>query len=148
MVSFRFFVSWIAAALLMYLAFYFWHGIYLDEIRGISYSKTLFYIFAAFTYLVISFLLYKIYELKLLKKIFTNIFIRGLVAGVLMAGVVFVITHVTDVGFGKSVTLKHLILDASWQTVEQCIGGFIVALGQLFIYDPVLEEDAIHSKDI
>lgn len=146
--TFRFFVSWIVAAVLMYLAFYAWHGIFLDELNRITYSKTLFFIFAAFSYLVISYLLFKIYELKLLKKFIGNLFLRGLVAGCIMAGVVFVITKVTGVGISNSITLKHLMLDAAWQTVEQCAGGLIMALGQAFIYDPVLEEEVIRSNQL
>ncbi len=145
--NFRFFVSWIVGAIVMYVAFYFWHGIFLDELSRINYSRGLFFIFAALSYLVISFLLFRIYEMKALKKYISNMFLRGLVAGVLLAGVVFVVTRVTGVGIGTSVTLKHLLLDVSWQTIEQCVGGIIMALGQLFIYDPVLEEEAIRSKD-
>lgn len=142
----RFFASWILAAVLMYIAFYAWHGMYLDDLSRISYSRGLFFIFAAFTYLVISFLLFKIYELKLLKKFLSNVFLRGLAAGCIMAGVVFVITRVMDVGITTSITMKHLALDAAWQTVEQCIGGLVMALGQTFIYDPVLEEEVIRTQ--
>jgi hypothetical protein len=145
--NYRFFVSWIVGAIVMYLAFYAWHGIFLDELSRISYSRGLFFLFAAFSYLVISFLLFKIFEMKLLKKYVSNLFLRGIVAGIILAGVVFVVTRVTGVGIGTSVTLKHLLLDISWQTVEQSLGGMIMALGQLFIFDPELEEEAIRSNN-
>jgi H+/Cl- antiporter ClcA len=131
----------------MYLAFYFWHGIFLDEINRISYSKTLFFLFAAITYLVISFVIFKVYELKLLKKYVKNLFLRGLISGIVVGIIVFVISRVADVGLGKSITLEHLLFDATWQSVEQAIGGCVMALGQAFIYDPVLEQETIKAKD-
>jgi H+/Cl- antiporter ClcA len=143
MITLRFFISWIVAAVLMYLAFYAWHGVYLNELKTLPYSRTIFFIFAAVTYILISFLLLKIYEIKLLKKLVSNIFLRGLIAGGIMGVVVFMMSRVTGVGFGNSVTLKHLLFDGTWQVIEQCIGGLVMALGQMFIYDPVLEEEAI-----
>jgi hypothetical protein len=60
--SFRFYVSWIVAAVLMYVAFYFWHGVFLNDLNRISFSKALFLSLAALGYLVISFILYITYE--------------------------------------------------------------------------------------
>lgn len=147
MLSFRFFISWIIAAVIMYFAFYFWHGVFLDEIARIPYSKGLFYIFAAITYLVISFVIFKVYELKILKRLFSSIFLRGLIAGIIVGVVVFMVSRVMDVGLGKSMNLKHLLFDASWQSVEQMLGGFVMALGQAFIFDPELEEETVKSNN-
>jgi hypothetical protein len=144
--SVRFFVSWIICAVVMYLAFYSWHGLFLDELNRIQYSRGLFFIFAALTYLVVSFLLFKVYELKPLKKLVRNMFLRGLIAGAILGCTVFVVSRVTGVGIGTSITMKHMLLDFSWQTVEQCAGGLVMALGQLFIYDPALEEEAIRAQ--
>jgi hypothetical protein len=143
MITLRFFISWIIAAVLMYLAFYSWHGIFLNEISKLGYPQSIFYIFAGITYIVISFLLFKIYELKYLKKIVKNIFLRGLIAGAALGGIVFVVTKVSGVAFSPGFSLKYLLFDGAWQVCEQTIGGLVMALGQFFIYDPVLEEEAI-----
>ena len=124
----------------MYLAFFFWHGVYLDEISQLNYSTGLFYLFAGITYLVISFLLIKLFDLKATKKIFGNIFMRGLASGLIVGVIVFVVTRVTGIGIGKSVTMNHLLLDVVWQCVEEVSGGMIVSLGAFFIFDPSLEE--------
>ena len=146
MLTIRFLVSWMLAAVLMYLSFYAWHGVFLNEIQTLQYSHNLFYVFAAITYLVISFLLLKIYETKIIKGFIKNIFLRGLCASIIMGLVVFVMTQVTGVGFSNSITLKYLMLDSSGQNLEQCIGGLVIVLCQLFIYDPILEEEAIRIQ--
>jgi hypothetical protein len=39
----------------MYVAFYFWHGVFLNDLNRITFSKVLFLGLAALVYLVISF---------------------------------------------------------------------------------------------
>jgi hypothetical protein len=75
--SFRFYVKLDIAAVLMYVAFYFWHGVFLNDLNRITFSKGLFLGLAALVYLVISFTLYRTYESKLLEKyILTSYFKR------------------------------------------------------------------------
>jgi H+/Cl- antiporter ClcA len=146
MLSLRFFISWIFSAIIMYIAFYAWHGLYLDEISKIPYQKSIFFIFAGITYIIISFFLFKVYELKFLKKKVRNIFLRGILAGVVLGALVFVVTRVTDVGFTSRFSLTYLLFDGAWQILEQSVGGFVMALGTAFIYDPQLEQEAIKAN--
>ena len=141
MFSFRIILSWIVSSIVMYLAFYLWHGFYLNELSTLDYPKSLFYFFSALTYLGISFLIIRLYDFKLFKKYIPNLFTRGLASGIVVGILVFLISHVTGVGIGKSVTFQHLILDATWQCTEQCVGGILVALGNFFIFDPSTEEN-------
>lgn len=146
MLTLRFFISWLVASVLMYVAFYAWHGVYLNELSKLSISsKTLFYVFAAITYLVIGFLVFKVYELKFLKHLIKSIFMRGIIAGAFVGGLVFVVTKVTGIGFSPGFSLKYMLFDGAWQVTEQIAGGLIMALGQVFIYDPVLEEEALKA---
>jgi membrane protease YdiL (CAAX protease family) len=131
------------SAVAMYLSFFFWHGYYLNEISQLSYPRTLFYFFAGVTYLFISFLTIKVYDTKFLRGMIKNIFARGLISGFIVGLLVFMVTKVTGISIGTSNTLEHLALDAMWQCVEQIIGGFVISLGTLFIFDPRLEEDQI-----
>jgi hypothetical protein len=140
MFSIRFFVSWLFGAIAMYLSFYAWHGLFLNELIQINYPKSIFFLFAGITYLVISFFTVRIFDIKFLRKIINNIFLRGILAGLVVGVIVFVVTKVTGISVGKSLTLEHVLLDAIWQCVEQTIGGIVIALGAFFIYDPKLED--------
>ena len=140
MFSFRFFISWIIGAIVMYIAFYLWHGMYLNEINQLNYSKSIFYLFAGITYIAIAFLISKIFDLGISRKFFSNIFLRGVVSGLFIGFMVFVITRVSGIGLGKSLTLEHMLFDFAWQLFEQSCGGIVVSLATFFIYDPALDE--------
>ena len=87
--SFRFYLSWILAAVLMYVAFYFWHGVFLNDLNRISFSKVIFLSLAALVYLVISFVVYKTYESKFLEKYVSQPLLRGVVSGFLIGFILF-----------------------------------------------------------
>ena len=141
--SFRFYVSWILAAVLMYAAFYFWHGIFLNDLNRISFSKTLFLGLAALVYLVISFLLYRTYESKLLSKHISHAIFRGVVSGFILGFVLFALVTVLGISLTKNVNITYIVADCVWQIAEQLIGGLIMGLGKLIIYEPI--PDLIHK---
>jgi len=140
MLTFRFFVSWIISAVAMYASFYAWHGFFLDELSQINYPKSIFFLLAGITYLLISFLSLRIFDLKLLRKTISNIFLRGILSGSIVGVLVFTVTKVTGISVGKSLTLEHFLLDAWWQCIEQIIGGLTISICAFFIYDPKLED--------
>lgn len=137
--SFRFFVSWIIAAVLMYVAFYFWHGVFLNDLNRISFSKALFLGLAALVYLVISFLLYRTYESKLLSKYIPHAIFRGVISGFMIGFVLFALVTVLGISFTKNVNFTYIIADCAWQIAEQVIGGVIIGLGKLIIFEPIPE---------
>jgi H+/Cl- antiporter ClcA len=141
MFGFRFFASWIASSIVMYLAFYAWHGIFLDDFSRLNYSKHLFFIFSAITYLVVGLILFLSFEIKFLEKLIPNSFLRGLLTGACIGLLVFIVTRVTGVGIGQSITFKHLMLDASWQITEQVVGGSVIALCKWLILEPAFEDE-------
>lgn len=135
--SVRFFISWITASVLMYVAFYMWHGIFLNDLNRLSFPKLFFLILAAFVYLVISFIVYSVYEMKFLDKHFTNlILLRGVLSGVIVGFILFSIITVLGISFTKSFSLPHLLMDFSWQIIEQIIGGLVIGFGKMFIFEP------------
>lgn len=137
--SFRFYVSWIVAAVMMYVAFYFWHGVFLNDLNRISFSKALFLSLAALVYLVISFLLYRTYESKLLFKYISHAMVRGVVSGFLIGFILFSLVTVLGISFTKNINFTYIIADCAWQIAEQVIGGVIIGLGKLIIFEPVPE---------
>ncbi|MFL5754332.1 MAG: hypothetical protein ACJ76F_13055 [Bacteroidia bacterium] len=141
MYTLRFFISWILGAVLMYSAFYFWHGIVLTDLSRITYSHSLFLVFAAITYLAISFVVYKVFNLKMWNKVSRNLFLKALLTGVSVGFLLFVVTTVLGISFSMRHSLTYMLTDCIWQVVEQSLGAVIMALAHLFIYVPDFSEE-------
>ena len=141
----RFFIAWILSAALMYLAFYIWHGLVLTDLYRISFPKTIFLIFAAITYFVVSFVLYKVFEFKIWNRITNNVFVKGILSGALVGGLLFIITTVVGISFTSKLSLTSLVLDLGWQIFEQTLGGLVVALCHAFIFIPDLEAEKANN---
>ena len=137
--SFRFYLSWILAAVLMYVAFYFWHGIFLNDLNRITFSKALFLGLAALVYLVISFVLYRTFESKFLGKYVSQPMLRGLVSGFIIGFILFALVTVLGVSFSKDINITYIMADCAWQIAEQIIGGVIIGLGKILIFEPIHE---------
>ena len=137
--SVRFFISWITSAVLMYAAFYVWHGVFLNDLNRISFSKILFLVLAALVYLVISYVLYRLFETKLLSKYISSPVLKGAVGGVALGFVIFAGVTVLGISFTKHITMEYLVVDCAWQMAEQLIGGIIIGLGRVFIFEPAPE---------
>ncbi len=137
--SVRFYISWIVAAIFMYSAFYGWHGLFLNDLTRISFSKPLFLGLAALVYLVISVVLYRIYESKLLVKYIHSAMLRGVVAGFMLGFILFSVVAVLGISFTKNVTMEYIIADFAWQIAEQMLGGVIIGLGKILIFEPIPE---------
>ena len=135
--SFRFFLSWIIAAVLMYVAFYFWHGVFLNDLNRISFSKVIFLSLAALVYLVISFVLYRTYESKFLFKYIPQPLLRGVVSGFIIGFILFSLVTVLGISFSKNINFTYIIADCAWQIAEQVIGGVIIGFGKIFIFEPI-----------
>lgn len=141
--SFRFFLSWILASIIMYGSFYVWHGIFLNDLNRITFPISIFLILAALVYLVISFVLYKTYESKLLNKYISGPMLRGVVSGIIIGLIMFSIVSVLGISFTKNINIKYLIADCLWQLAEQIIGGTVIGLGKILIFEPSAE--LVHS---
>ena len=141
MQNLRFFIALILGAVIMYSAFYFWHGVMLTDLSRLSYPRSIFLVFAAITYLVISFGIYKVYELKFWKKIVANPFLKALLTGISVGFLLFVITTVLGISFSSRHTMTYMLTDCVWQILEQTLGAMVVALAHVFIYVPEMSEE-------
>ncbi|MES2760637.1 MAG: hypothetical protein V4677_00455 [Bacteroidota bacterium] len=132
-------MSWILAAVFMYVAFYFWHGIFLNDLNRITFPKSLFLGLAALVYLVISFVVYRTYESKFIGKYISQPMLRGVVSGFLVGFVLFSLVAVLGISFTSNVNTTYLMADCAWQIAEQIIGGLIIGLGKIIIFEPIPE---------
>ncbi len=144
MLNRRFYSAWILGAILMYAAFYCWHGLVLTDFSRISFPRPLFLTFASITYLLISFINYKLFDLKFWNKFSKNLFVRALLIGVLVGFLLFVVTSVLGISFSASFSLAHFATDCLWQMIEQTLGTLVVAFCYIHIFVPELEEGDVH----
>lgn len=136
----RFFLSWIIAAVFMYAAFYVWHGVVLNDFKQIQFPIIWFVILSAFAYLVISYLLYRVFETRIIS-FFDNLFMRGFISALIVGISLFAIMTVLHISFTKNVTSTYLITDFFWQIVEQSIGAVFIVLGKVLIFEPEFEHE-------
>ncbi|MDF2436424.1 MAG: hypothetical protein K0Q95_800 [Bacteroidota bacterium] len=144
MINKRFFISCVASSLVMFLLSYVWHGLVLTDFSRLSYSKHLFLFFAALVYIMIGFVVSKAIDIKILEKNFKRKpIVRGLISGAMCGVAFFLVATVVGVSFSTGSKLENMLLDVTWQTIEQSIGGVVVGLVHLFVYDPSahLEEE-------
>ena len=133
----RFFISWLTASALMFFISYVWHGIFLTDYSRLSYPKEIFLIFAAFVYLIIGFVVSKAIDSKTLETHFKRKpILRGLISGSVCGLAFFLIATVIGVSFSTALNVKNLLLDVTWQMVEQAIGGIVVGIVHIFVFDP------------
>jgi H+/Cl- antiporter ClcA len=127
----------------MYLLSYSWHGIYLNDYDKLNYPKELFLIFAILVYLIIGFVVAKATDFSLLTKYLKKKpIVRGVIAGAACGVVLFIMATVIGVSFSKGLEVKNLLFDVSWQMMEQMIGGMVVGIVHLVVFDPsVVFED-------
>lgn len=123
----------------MYGAFYFWHGIFLNDLNNISFPIFIFLGLAALVYLGISFVLFRIFESKYLIKQIYSPMLRGVASGVIVGFFLFALVTVLGISFTKNQYLTYILADCAWQMVEQVIGGIVIAFGKIIIYDHARE---------
>ena len=120
----------------MFVLSYAWHGIFLTDFSRLSYPKELFLIFAALVYLIIGFVIAKAIDVKLLDKYFKRKpILKGAVVGAALGFAFFLISTVVGVSFSTGSKLENLLLDVCWQVTEQCIGGVVVGVAHIFVFD-------------
>ncbi len=134
----RFYISWFSSSVVMFLLFYFWHGIFLNDFKRIQFPLSWFVTFAAGTYLILGAGLYFLYESRLMKR-FKNFLLRGLLSGLIAGFSVFMVATIVNISLTKHLSPQHLLIDAAWQISEQILGGMIVVLFKIIIHEPLTE---------
>jgi len=138
-IGLRFFISWILSAVTMFTLFYIWHGVFLNDFKRIQFPITWFMTFAALTYLIFGAGIYFLYESQLMKK-FENIFLRGIICGLVSGISLFMIATVINISLTSHLTMRHLMVDCIWQISEQTVGVMVLVLLKMLIREPQFEE--------
>ena len=122
------FLSWILSSLVMFSLSYLWHGIFLNDFARLSYPKEIFLTGSIITYLILGFLITKIFLMPFPKSIAKNPLLRGVISGVLLGCATYIVSLVVGVSFSTTLTPKYILFDMLWQTLEQTCGGITVAI--------------------
>lgn len=137
MLTKRFFISWLAASAIMFFISYVWHGLFLTDYSRLSYPQEVFLVIASIVYLILGFVVAKAIDTKMLEVHFKRKpIMRGAISGAACGFTFFLIATVVGVSFSTTSNIPNLLLDVTWQIVEQTIGGIAVGVVHLFVYDP------------
>src|SRR3990170_2437991 len=131
----RFFLSWILSSLVMFGLSYLWHGIFLNDLQRLSYPKEIFLTGSVITYLILGFLVTKIYLMKFPKQIARKPLVRGIISGAFLGISTYIVALVIGVSFSNILTPQYILFDILWQTAEQTFGGITVGMIYIWIYD-------------
>ena len=116
---------------------YLWHGLITTDLQKLNYPLGVFLTSAGIVYFVLGFLLTRIYQSKTLSRYYVKQpFNKGLAAGIGFGFILFLVVLVLGVSFNQSSSLEFLLIDLGWQVVEQMVGGLIVSLIHVFVWDP------------
>ncbi len=120
----RFFLACLLSALVMMALSYAWHGLLLTDLKHIPSPRSLFMAFAAMAYLAIALLISVVYVIV---RHHLQWRLNPLLIGALCGFCIYLIAFVFGISFKGSGT-EHLLLDFSWQMLEQALGAGVVAL--------------------
>jgi hypothetical protein len=113
----------------MFILSYTWHGIILNDFSRLSYPKEIFLLFAAFTYLIIGFVVVRVFDSKVFETFFNHkLFLNGVIKGTFCGFMFFIVANVVGVSFNTGTGVKNLLIDLVWQMFEQGAGGCVVAI--------------------
>jgi len=131
----KFFLSWLFSSVIMFSLSYAWHGIFLNDLQRLSYPLEFFLTGAILVYLLLGFLLTKIYQFKYPVRIARRPIIRGIISGVLLGVLAYLSALVIGVSFSSELTPLQILFDMGWQVAEQTIGGIAVGIVYIWIYE-------------
>ena len=136
----RFYTGWLLSAILMYVAFYIFHGVLTNDIIKLTLPKTLFFSVAAIVYLVVGFGMSLLFNSTSLKKNIHGPYKRSLLIGILTALFMYGVAFTVGISFSFSVSMLNFLVDICWQLVEQSIGAFFIALANTLFYHEEQEQ--------
>ncbi|TND02862.1 MAG: hypothetical protein FD123_4009 [Bacteroidetes bacterium] len=143
----RFWVSLIASSLVMYGLSYCWHGLFLNDYSMMNVSQGIFLAAASVVYLFISLLVCRAFLLVQLDRISKHPMVRGPLAGALAGVLMFMIVVVVGITYSRNASVQYLALDLVWQIIEQTIGGVVVGLVYMYVYEPLPERMTFEDEE-
>lgn len=139
----RFLIGWIISSVVMFGLSYLWHGVFLndyqlfiDNHRPGSVQLMVYIGAAVIAYLFIGFLVSKAFLLKYFDKISHHPLLRGPAAGFACGLLVYIISIVVQFNITGPFDAKSVFLDFVWQGIEQSIGGFVVGIVYMVVFEP------------
>lgn len=126
MLNKRFLIGWPICAVVMFSASYVWHGVILNDYDRLNYPKSFYLTIAAFVYLFLGALVTRAYSSEIIKKITSAPLAKGLLSGAICGVVIYLIALVIGISFSSTISMKYIIVDLTWQAIEQSIGGLVV----------------------
>jgi len=137
----RFLIGWIISSLGMFGMSYLWHGVFLNDYQLITYPLGIYLVCAAIAYLLIGFLVSRAFMIQSFDKMSRHPLVRGPVIGFICGVLVYIIATVVHVTFNKDMDIKYLFLDIMWQGIEQSIGGLVIGIVYMLVYEPFHVEE-------
>lgn len=128
-------LGWIFSSIAMFALSYLWHGVILNDYKLISYPIGIYLVSAGVVYLVIGFLLNRIFIAEFIDRFSEKALPRGLLTGVGLGVIVYMVALVVGVTFTKGLDVKYMALDVMWQAFEQCVGGLVVGLVYMLVFE-------------
>jgi hypothetical protein len=120
----RFVISWLVSSVIMFLISYIWHGVILNDFKNVNLPHGLFIALCALVYLLIGFLL-------LILLLFIKLDDAAFFKRILIGGAFGFFIYLVVFTLGKSYIdrgMDHVVIDFTWQMIEQGIGAFVLAL--------------------
>lgn len=139
-IGLRFFLSWILSAVTMFVLFYVWHGIFLNDFKRIQFPLSWFVTFAALTYLLFGAGIYFLFESQIMRKFFENVLWRGVACGLVSGFSLFMIATVVNISLTKHLSMEHLLMDCAWQISEQTLGCMVLVSLKYIVREPQFQE--------
>ena len=138
MLTRRFFISWILAAVVMFSLSYLWHGVFLNDFSRLNYPKQVFFVIAIVVYLFISLGISLVYPSPRLDSLKKSPLQKGALIGAGFGMALYLITLVIGVSFTRTMSFSNILFDCGWQMFEQAAGGVFVGLASVFVPDESL----------
>lgn len=131
----KFIISWIFCSVVMFILSYLWHGLLLNDFKMLNYPLSLFLLFASVVYLVAGAFVAKVYTLEIFSRFTKHPFLKGLLSGSVCGILLYLISLVIGVSFSRNVTMQYMLIDVTWQMIEQGLGGLVVGVVHAFVWD-------------
>ena len=109
----------------MFSISYIWHGVILNDFLKIQYPLNLFLSLAIVVYLAIGAMMAAVYSILEVERGYVK---KAVIVGVLTGLLIYAIVFLFGISFNGYFDIDHIIVDFSWQTIEQGIGGLVLGV--------------------
>lgn len=119
----RFAISWGISSLVMIILSFIWHGLLLNDFRNITYNFQFFVGLTILVYLLIGFILNVLLNYL---KFEDNAFSKRTMIGGAFGFFIYLIVFTLGISYHNR-GLEHVLIDFSWQMIEQGTGAVVVS---------------------